>query len=93
MAILSTFEKQPSEIQDYDIDFSEWLAAFPDTATDYTVTVDAGITKGDTSMTGGVVKVWLSDGTSGTTYKVAAKITTAGGRVKEDEIKIKVKEY
>ena len=92
MAKLATFEKQPGEVQDYDIDFSTWLAAFShaDTATSMTVTVDTGITMGTTSLTAGVVKVWLSGGTHGTSYKVTASITTAGGRVKADEVIIKV---
>jgi len=94
MAKLATFIKQPSEVQDYDIKFDTWLAAFspPDTATSMTVTVDTGITMGTTSLTAGIVKVWLSGGTHGTSYKVTASITTAGGRVKEDEVVIKVRE-
>ena len=94
MAKLATFIKQPSEVQDYDINFSAWLAAFspPDTATSMTVAVDTGITMGTTSLTAGIVKVWLSGGTHGESYKVTASIATAGGRVKEDEVVIKVRE-
>ena len=92
MAVLGTFTKQPAEVQDYDIDFSEWLAAFPDTAVSHAVTADAGITLGATTLAAGVVKVWLSGGLTGTSYKITTAITTAGGRTKEDEIKIKVKE-
>ena len=92
MAVLGTFTKQPAEVQDYDIDFSEWLAAFPDTAVSHAVTADAGITLGATTLAAGVVKVWLSGGLTGTSYKITATITTAGGGTKEDEIKIKVKE-
>ena len=92
MAVLGTFTKQPAEVQDYDIDFSEWLAALSDTAISHVVTADAGITLGATTLAAGVVKVWLSGGLTGTSYKITATITTAGGRTKEDEIKIKVKE-
>ena len=41
----------------------------------------------------GVVKVWTTGGTDGTTYKITATVTTQGSRVKQAEIKIKVKEY
>ena len=43
-------------------------------------------------LSSGVVKVTLSGGTDGTTYKVTATLTTVSGLKKEAEIKIKVKE-
>lgn len=92
MAILGKFTKQPGESQDYDISFVEWLAALSDTAQSMSVIVDTGITLGVTQLSNGVVKVWLSGGTTGTKYKVTVTITTAAGRVKEDEIVISVKE-
>jgi hypothetical protein len=39
-----------------------------------------------------VVKLWLSGGVDGETYKVTIKGTTAGGREKHSEIQITVKE-
>ena len=92
MAILGKVVKQPVEVQDYDISFVDWLAALSDTASTHTVTAETGITVDSSTLTAGVVKVWLSGGTDGTTYKVTAQIVTAGGRTKEDEIKIKVRE-
>ena len=102
MAILQTFTKQPADVQDYDIDFREWLAGLSDTAPGpasstpgancLAVTADAGITIDFYTLAGGVVKVWLSGGISGTTYKISATLTTTGGRTKQDEIKVKVKE-
>jgi len=95
MAILATFEKQPGDTQDYDISFVEWLDALGDTAVSHTCAVETGITMLSSSLSAGVVKVWLSGGTSGTKYKVTASITTATAtpRVKEAEIIVKVKEY
>lgn len=92
MAILKSFDKQPGEVQDYDISFADWLAALSDTAASFAVTAETGITLGDTSLTSGVVKAWLSGGVHGTRYKITASVTTAGGRTKEDEIMIRVKE-
>jgi hypothetical protein len=40
-----------------------------------------------------VAKVYTSGGTDGVTYKITATVTTTGGRVKQAEIKVKVKEY
>ena len=96
MSILAKFEKQPADVQDFDIDFSEWLAGMSDTAPGpggAIVEADAGITILSSVLTDGVVKVWTSGGTDGTTYKITATVTTEGNRVKQAEIKIKVKEY
>lgn len=92
MAILETFTKQPGETLDYDISFAEFLAGYADTGLSATVTAAAGITLDFFSLTQGVVKVWLSGGTTGQSYKVTVRLTTTGGRIKEDEIVIKIKE-
>ena len=89
---LARFTKQPADMQDYDIDFTEWLTGFADTGASHTVVVDTGITKVSNTLIAGVVKVWLSGGSDGTSYKVTATLTTTGGRVKQAEITVKVKE-
>lgn len=89
---LATFKKQPSETQDYDIDFTEYLADLGDTASSHVVIADAGITINTSTLTAGVVKVWVAGGTDGQKYKITARITTAGTRVREAEITIAVKE-
>ena len=96
MTILAKFEKQPADVQDFDIDFTEWLAGMGDTAPGPTgcgVEADAGITIVAFVLHEGVVKIYTSGGTDGTTYKITATVTTTGGRVKQAEIKVKVKEY
>lgn len=90
--ILAKFEKQPSEVQDYDIDYSEYLTALEDTAATAVVTCDSGLTVISSSVIGSVVKVWVSGGDSGATYKVTSLLTTTGGRKREADIKVKVKE-
>jgi hypothetical protein len=93
MSILAKFEKQPADVQDFDIDFTEWLTGMSDTALTLDVTADTGITLGANTLVAGVAKVWTSGGTDGITYKITATITTFGGRTKQAEIKVKVKEY
>ena len=48
MTVLAKFEKQPADVQDFDIDFGEWLAGMGnDTAPGpdgLSVVADAGIT-------------------------------------------------
>lgn len=103
MAILATFEKQPNDVQDYDVSFADWLYAQSDTGFSKSVTADSGITVSSSSLlsdttssgisvTNGKIKVWLSGGVSGTSYKITLTMTTTGGRTKEAEIKIKVKD-
>jgi len=103
---MQTFEKQPSEVLDYDIDMSEW---FEDIGSDdiesVTVTVDGtGIAPSlvlgpdafpifdilGSSSTS--FKVWVGGGVDGQSYKITAKVVTAAGREKETDFKIKVKE-
>ncbi len=92
MAILATFTQQPTEILDYDVDFSAFLNAISDTAVSHTVTSEPGITVNSSSLNAGRVKVWVTGGLSGQKYKITVRLTTDGGRLKEEEIVIKVKE-
>ena len=97
MAILEKYEQQPNERLDYDIDFASlFLSALGDTAPGPAgVEVFAeptGITVDDFELNQGKVKIWLTGGTNGVTYKITARVTTAQGRVKEAEIAVKVKE-
>lgn len=96
MPILAKYTKQPADVQDYDIDFqTEFLAGLTDTApgpTGVSVIVEPGINLDTFSLLAGRVKVWLSGGTDGTSYKVTVTVTTTAGRVKQVEIIVKVKE-
>ena len=95
MALLGTFTQQPHEVLDYDFDYSEWIPS-GDTIIAAVATADVGLTLGSTiinPVNHQVVKQWISGGTDGTTYKVQLTATTTGGRVKEIEFKIKVKEF
>ena len=91
MAILGKFIKQPAEILDYDVDFSDWLADRNDTPLSYTAEATAGITLDGSTLTGNVVKVLLSGGTPGR-YKITIRLTTDAGLVKEAEFFVTVKE-
>jgi hypothetical protein len=100
--IIGKFTKQPAEVLDYDIDFSEFLAdgdtllstgdpAVP-SPLDVAVT-PIGLTLGPTFVLGGVtLKQWLSGGTDGIKYKVTVTATSNAGRVKQVEFVIKVKD-
>lgn len=97
--ILQKFIKQPADVKDYDIDYSEWLADGDAISTYEAVVECVEGTDDDTlvvdsqSATTSVLKTWLSGGTAGCTYKVSVTIVTTGGRTQQDEFKVKVKDY
>lgn len=86
--------KQPNDVIDYPIDFSEWLAERPGYSIDtYTVTADAGITVVAHLRTGAIITVFLGGGTNGTTYKITVRATmTPTPLVKEFEFLVRIKE-
>ena len=105
--ILATYTKQPDEVLDYDIDFSDFLDDGDSLATtgdpkvpnplDVVVTpVDAFFVLGDTFVIGDsdlILKQWVSGGVVGVTYKIEITATTGRGRVKQVEFKVRIKEY
>lgn len=89
---MDTFTKQPVEVLDFDIDCADWISE-GDSVVSAASVADTGITIDSTSITsnGEVVKVWVSGGTTGTTYKIETTMTTEDGRVKQHEFRVKVK--
>lgn len=97
--ILGKYIKQPSEVCDYDIDFSGWLRSgellsVSDAVIESTtgevaptltrVTVEVGLT---------AIRVRLSGGTADQSYKVTMTTESSSGRVDESEFMVKVREY
>lgn len=99
MGLLGTKTKQPSERLDYDLDFSEFLPEDDELSEDgsgvVTVVSPTGALAIDavSVLPGGkTVKIWAAGGVDGATYKITVTATSNGNRIKESEIKIKVKE-
>lgn len=92
MAYHAKHTKQPVEVQDYHFDFREYLRGVNDVATAHTVEATDGVTVVSSSLERGVVRAFVSGGVSGKTYKLSATVTTQGGRVKQLDIQLKVKE-
>jgi hypothetical protein len=86
--------KQPQDVIDYPIDYSEWLAERPGYEIDtYTVTAETGIDLVTHLRIGPVITVFLGGGTTGTTYKVTVRATmTPTPLIKEFEFLVRVKE-
>ena len=92
MAYHAKYVKQPVEVQDYPFDFTEYLQGINDVADTFTVSAADGVTIESSSISRGVVRAFVAGGTSGRSYKVSATLTTKGGRVKQLDILVKVKE-
>ena len=88
-----TYPKQPVEVIDYDLDYHLWLTA-GDNVQSATVTVDPPdeLTVDSVFINDPRVKIWLSAGVHGTQYKLTVTLTTADGRVRQDEFKIRVRD-
>lgn len=90
--ILGSFSKQPVEVLDYDIDCSDWIVS-DDAVVSATATVDGtGLVINSVSVSSPRIKVWLSAGTNGSSYKVTVTITTDDGRIKQVEFRVRVKD-
>ena len=94
IATLRWPDKDPADVLDYGLEWSEQLALTSpaDTISSATWTVPAGLTAGAQSVVSGVATSFLSGGTAGTDYTVTCRIVTAGGRTLERSVKLLVKE-
>lgn len=80
--------KDPQELLDYAVDWTDWLGA--DTISDVSWTVPTGITQNSTTNTTKTATIWLSGGTLGNVYRVVCRITTNAGRVAERTIALRI---
>lgn len=85
--------KDPNEVVDYDLSWSDQMTADTDTIASSTWTVPSGITKDSASSTTTRTKVWLSGGTTGSTYTLLNRVVTAGGRTFDQSVKLKMKDH
>ena len=86
--------KQPQDVIDYPIDYSNWLAERPGYEIDtYTVTAETGINVVTHIHVGSIITVFLGGGTTGATYKITVRATmTPTPLIKEFEFLVRVRE-
>jgi hypothetical protein len=68
-------------VLDYTVDWRPWLK--DDLILTSTWTVPVGIANAGTTYSSSTSTIWLSGGTSGTTYAVYVTVTTVGGRTEK----------
>lgn len=87
----AVFDKTPDEVLDYNLSFSDLLSKLNDTIASHVVEMKTGITIDSSSNTDDSVTLWVSGGESYRSYIGKVTITTAGGRVREQDVVFVVK--
>lgn len=85
--------KDPVEVRDFDLQFSDELTAHSDTAAGLVgASADTGLTINSVELLpSGDVRVFTSGGISGRVYRLVADIVTAGGRLWREQIWVRVR--
>ena len=76
--------KDPDDVVDYDMDWSDWLGTDTISTSIWTFTAaaTAGLVQDSKSNTTTVTKIWFSAGTAGN-WEITNRVVTAGGRTKD----------
>lgn len=99
--ILATFEQQPGETLDYDVDYAPWLESMGDVLQRVSVArlecltdaADTGLRVSGLQMSATRARLWVSGGVHRARYKLTLRAQTAGGRVDESELVFKIREH
>jgi hypothetical protein len=89
---LGTVSKQPAERFSYTIDYATALTTGDNVQSVVVAADPAGLTIDNVAAIDPKIKFWAQGGTAGIKYKVTATVTTADGRIFQDEIFFKIKE-
>lgn len=90
---MSSYVKNPDEVESYLIDFTSRL--LPGESIDaVTVVAPEGIDTAPggkaATFTDRTVTTWIGGGTAGSRVNIVARVTTSGGRVKEQSIRLRI---
>ena len=80
----TTFEKDPSAVLDYSVDWTDFLQTAETIATS-TWVVPSGITADSDTNDDKIATIWLSGGTVGKSYELINRITTNNTPARIDE--------
>jgi hypothetical protein len=91
--MLATVIKQPADHLDYDVDFGRWLPSGDAVTMAETAVEPTGqLVIDSVQITGAIVKVWTSGGLTGESYKITVTASTSGGRIKQAEFRVRVRD-
>lgn len=90
---VKSYIKDPTARLGYTWDWSDWLAAASDTISSVTVSVPDGLTAVGTHVVDGAfVTQRVEGGTLENVYRMACRITTAGGLIEVESIYLTIRE-
>ncbi len=89
---LGTVQKQPAERFSYTITYEDALTVGDNIETASAVVDPPGLVIDNVGVYDPRVKLWVSGGANGASYKVTVTCGSAEGRVFQDEIVFKIKE-
>jgi hypothetical protein len=90
--ICDVITKVPVDVLDYDFDFARWLPA-DDRIVDSVAEISSSTAVVDKiDQADAVARVWISGGDVGDAGTVTVTITTLGGRTKQVQATLKIKE-
>lgn len=89
MSVLTWLFKDPDEVLDYQIVWTDRLAG--DTIHAFTWTLPAGLTLQREDSDDTKATIWLAGGIKGETYAVLNRITTSAGRVMDQSVRLSVR--
>ena len=87
-----THYKDPSERLDYVIDWSPWLAESSDTIASAVCSYSGVSEYAAPIVTSTTVRIWVDGGVDKSNATVTCQVTTAGGRIGERTIGIRIRE-
>jgi hypothetical protein len=89
---LSWPSKDPDEVLDYSIDWSQRLDDDTITDSDWSISEGTGTLEIDSVSSGSQTStVWLSAGSDGDRYTLVNRITTAAGRTMDQSVRIRIR--
>jgi len=84
-------DKDPNEVDSFQIDWSERLTSETISTSDWEITPAGELTEDSSSSTTTMTTIWLSAGVDGTTYQLTNRVTTTAGRTFDQTVKLRVK--
>jgi hypothetical protein len=91
--VSNSYVKDPTARLDYTWGWSDWLTVVADTIDSATVAVPDGLTAFGPPVVGdSTVTQWVEGGSLDGVYRMVCQITTAGGRIDERSIYLKISE-
>ncbi len=89
---LGTVTQQPSERLSYTVDYKDFLTDGDNVSSVTSAITPTGLVIDEVTVADPLIKFFISSGSAGIKYKLELNVTTADGRVLQDEIIFKIKE-